>query len=926
IEVISNAEVVSLEGEAGHFTATLENCPRYIDPLRCTGCGQCSLVCPVTAVNEFDCGLDLRTAAYIPYPQAVPLAYSIDRDRCIGCGLCDRVCLAHAIDYADQPRQWDLEVGAVVLATGVDVFDPSRQKEHGYGTSPDIVTSLEFERILSASGPYMGHLMRPYDREQPKKIAWLQCVGSRSAHNGGHPYCSAVCCMYAVKEAVIAKEHAHAPLDAAIFFIDMRTCGKEFEAYYTRAREEHGVRFIRSRVHSVEPVGDGDLRITYVDESGARHHEVFDLVVLSVGFAVPQDLQDLAGRLGVELDPDHFAKTGSFHPVATSRPGVYVAGSFQGPKDIPQSVVEASASAAVCGTLLSGARWTRTREREVPQESNVLGDPPRIGVFVCRCGINIAGVVDVPQVREYARTLPYVVYVEDNLYTCSQDTQVKMAQVIRDQGINRVVVAACTPKTHEPLFQETLQNAGLNKYLFEMANIRNQDSWVHGMQPEKATDKAKDLVRMAVAKAAFLEPLRETELTLNPVTLVVGGGVAGMVAAKNLADQGYDVHLVERSSALGGQARFLHCTWKGEEVAPYLEHLISEISAHPHVKVHLSSEITRVDGFVGNFSSVIRGYTGEEESLQHGIAVIATGARESRPEEYLYGEDERVLTHLELDRRFLNGDESIRGLRAAAFIQCVGSREPQRPYCSRVCCTHTLQSALELKRRNPEMSVYVLYRDMRTYGQREELYREARQKGVLFIRYDSEHKPVVRSQQHSLQIEVLEPILQRTVTLEVDLLTLAAAVIPPDNRALGRFFKVPLDDKGFFIEAHAKLRPVDFATEGVFLCGMAHYPKPLDESIAQSLAAAARATAYVVNEHVNVGGIVAEVNPTLCSRCGACVEVCPFKAPTFDGEGAARINAALCKGCGLCVSSCRSGAIRLKGFDDAQILNMIRQV
>jgi heterodisulfide reductase subunit A len=732
--------------------------------------------------------------------------------------------------------------------------------------------------------------------------------------------------MYAIKEAVIAKEHAHSPLDAAIFYMDMRTHGKDFEQYYDRAREEHGVRFIRSRIHSVEPVGDGDLKIKYVDDVGNLRSEIFDLVVLSVGFVVAEETVKLANRLGVKLDKYQFAETESFTPVATSRPGIYVCGTIQGPKDIPQSVMEASAAAAASSTLLGESRWTRTQTRELPRETNVVGEPPRIGVFVCHCGINIGGVVDVPGVRDYAATLPYVVYTEDNLYTCSQDTQVKMAQVIREQGINRVVVAACTPKTHEPLFQETLQNAGLNKYLFGMANIRNQDSWVHAANPEAATEKAKDLVRMAVAKAALVEPLPETELLMNPVTLVVGGGVSGLVAAKTLADQGYEVHVVERDSKLGGQANRLYKTWKGEDIQRYVRQLAAGVKRHPRVHLHLSTMIAGVEGFVSDFTSVLRSSKGEETILEHGVAIMATGAEEFKPDEYLYGLDSRVLTHLELDQRFLDDDPALNSVRTAVFIQCVGSREPGRPYCSRVCCTHTMESALELKRRKPQMEVYILYRDLRTYGEREDLYHEAREKGVLFFRYGAEAKPQVTAKKDALEVRFLERILNRPIRIEADLLTLATAIVPPENESLAKFFKVPLDENGFFIEAHAKLRPVDFATEGLFLCGLAHYPKSLDESIAQAMAAASRAAALLAAGKVAVSGMIAETVTTLCTGCGVCVGICAYKAPTFNDEGKVSINPALCKGCGLCIASCRSGAVHLKGFDDAHILAMINEM
>jgi heterodisulfide reductase subunit A len=926
--VITSTEVKALEGEAGRFRVTLINHPRYIDAKKCTACGQCSAVCPVRAVNQFDCGLDLRAATFITYAQAVPQAYAIDRDACIGCGLCEKVCLAGAVHYDDKPRTRHLEVGAIVLAPGNRLFDPAKLETYSYGLSPNVITSLEFERLLSASGPFMGHLMRPYDREEPRRIAWVQCVGSRTNGGGGNSYCSSVCCTYAIKQAMIAKDHARSDLDATIFYMDMRTCGKAFEQYYRRAEKELGVRFIRSRVHSVEPSGEGDLKIRYADETGKFKDEMFDMVVLSVGFEVGKDTIELARRAGVELDEHHFAKTDSFHPVATSRPGIYVCGSFQGPKDIPESVMEASAAAAASSALLKEGRWSQTQALQRPAEINVRGEAPRIGVFVCHCGINIGGVVDVPAVRNYAKSLPHVVYVEDNLYTCSQDTQIKMSQRIQGMGINRVVVAACTPKTHEPLFQETLLNAGLNKYLFEMANIRNQDSWVHSDNPSSATEKAKDLVRMAVAKMALLEPLQETELGMNPEALILGGGVAGMTAARNLADQGFQVHLVERDRELGGAARSLYKTWKGELIHDYLLQLIDEVEHHPLIDVYRATELSKVEGFVGNFTSTLtRKEDGATLSLKHGIVIIATGGKEFEPKEYLYGEDPRVMTQLELDRHFLQDDPALERIDSAVFIQCVGSREPGRPYCSRVCCTHTLEAALEMRHRNPDAGIYVLYRDLRAYGLREDLYAQARKKGILFVRYDVERKPLVHSREdEALEVAVLDPVLERPIRLKADRLILATAILATDNGPIAKLFKLPMDGDGFFVEAHAKLRPVDFATEGVFLCGLAHSPKSIDESIAQALAAAGRAAGYLAAGKVLVSGMIAEVHQACCSRCGVCINICPFGAPTLSENGSTQINPVLCKGCGLCVASCRSGAIELKGCDDAQIMAMINQI
>jgi heterodisulfide reductase subunit A len=735
--------------------------------------------------------------------------------------------------------------------------------------------------------------------------------------------------MYAIKEAVVAKEHEGDSLDCAIFFMDMRTHGKDFERFYDSARNKHGIRFIRSRVHTITQVPEtDDLEVRYITENGEIKTEVFNMIVLSIGMETSPEVVSLAQRLGITLTKGNFCETSSFEPVSTSRAGVYVSGAFQGPKDIPQAVIDSSAAASACGEILSAGRNTLTKVSEIVPETDIAGERPRIGVFVCRCGINIAGVVDVPSVAEYAKTLPFVEFTADNLYSCSQDNQDSITQLIKEKNLNRIVVAACTPKTHEPLFQETLISAGLNKYLFEMANIRNHDSWVHKTTPELATQKAKDLVRSAVAKVALTQPLKEAELQVNQTALVIGGGISGMAAAGSLARQGYQTHIVEKSAQLGGQALNLFQTAKGERIQEKLAGLIQSVVQNSRIQVHLNTTLSQVDGFVGNFKTTLSA-TGSDQVVEHGIAVIATGAGPLVPTEYDYGKDPRILTSLELDRKLIDKDESLKSLNAAVFIQCVGSREPDRPYCSRVCCTHSIDNALELKEGNPDMNVYILYRDVRTYGEREYLYKKAREKGVIFIRYSVDNKPQVVRNNGRLVIKVTDHILGRPLELETDLISLATAIIPNRDEKLAGFFKVPLNADGFFVERHAKLGPSEFATDGVFLCGMAHYPKPIDESIVQGKAAASRAVTLLARENIHTSGTIAEVMPTVCSSCGVCVSLCPYSAPSFIEEaarfnpGKAQINPVLCKGCGLCVASCRSGAIRLKGFDNDQIFAQI---
>ncbi|HKK91365.1 MAG TPA: FAD-dependent oxidoreductase [Desulfobacteraceae bacterium] len=915
----------------------------------CLACGACASVCPtghitlekinteITKQNpflipsEYEVGLAGRKPVYVPYAQAVPNTPAIDRDVCMhfktgGCQICSDVCQMNAIDHTMKDETVEIEAGSVILSPGFEPFDPAKLDNYGYRENANVMTAMEFERILSASGPTGGHLARISDHKEPKKIAWFQCVGSRDMNKCDNKYCSSVCCMYALKEAVIAKEHAGDDLDCAIFYMDMRTHGKDFERYYNRAQDQ-GIRFLRSRVHTVTPIPDSDdLRVTYVDENGDKSHEIFDMIVLSIGLEISPEVVQMANKLGIDLTSGNFAKTDSFSPVETSRKGVFVAGAFQGPKDIPQSVLDSSAAAGEAGAMLAEARNSETRVPEVVPETNIVGERPRIGVFICKCGTNIAGVVNVPAVRDYAANLPYVEYYTDNLYSCSQDTQEAMTQIIKKKKLNRVVVAACTPKTHEPLFQDTLISAGLNKYLFEMTNIRNQGSWVHKNNPELATEKAKDLVRMAVSKVALMEPLEETALQVNPAAMVVGGGISGITAAKNLAEQGYKVHLVEKGDRLGGEANNLYKTFKDENIQEELADLLTAVEENENISLHMNTTLDNVDGFVGNFTSTLS-TGGASEEIEHGVAVVATGASAFRPDEYLYGEDDRIITSLDLDRRFINNDPSLKELTSAVFIQCVGSREKDRPYCSRVCCTHSIDNAMELKKRNPEMDVFVLYRDIRTYGEREYLYQEAREAGVIFIRFDVDNKPKVTVQDGRLTITVVDHVLKQPVEIETDLVTLATAIVPNRDEKFANFFKIPMNEDGFFVEKHAKLGPAEFATDGVFLCGMAHYPKPIDESIAHSQAAASRAVTLLARETVHTSGNVASVDPIACSSCGVCVSICPYSAPSFvkEGrfEGKAEINPVLCKGCGLCVSSCRSGALHLKGFDTNQIMAQI---
>lgn len=924
IEVVTSARVRRVEGKAGDFRVSVIKEPRYIDIQRCTGCGLCARSCPVKAVDLYNEGLSDRAAVYITYPQAVPLVYAIDREKCIGCGLCQNICLADAIKYSDEEKEVVFQVGAIILAVGFEEFNAQIKQEYGYGRFPNVVTSIEFERILSASGPYRGRVQRPSDGDIPQTIAFIQCVGSRDLRSG-NGYCSSVCCMYATKEAIIAKEHLQ-QIEVTIFFIDIRAHGKDFDRYIERAKSEYGVKYTRSRVSEVKEMqGSGNLRLSYQTEEGRLENEEFDLVVLSVGLKPPREALPLANKLGIALNSFGFCQTSTFKPLSTSRRGVFVCGAFALPKDIPETVVQASGAASCAGELLSSVRGELVAKKKYPPQIDIGSQVPRIGVFVCHCGTNIGGVVNVPEVVVYAKGLPKVVFAEDNLYTCSQDTQETIKKRIKEHRLNRVVVASCSPRTHEPLFQETLRESGLNPYLFEMANIRDQCSWVHMHQPREATEKSKDLVRMAVAKARLLTPLPRIRLKINHQALVIGGGLAGMTAALAISRQGFKVHLVEKEAELGGNLRNIHYLLSGQNTKEFLESLIDEVKSNQNIILYTTSQIKEITGYLGNLKTRISTGNGADAEVEHGVVIVATGAKEYKPTEYLYGKDARVITQRELEKRIARHQLDSATPKSVVMIQCVGSRDEKRKYCSRICCSEAVKNALKLKALYPEINLYILNRDIRTYGFQEEYYQRAREAGIIFIRYDEADKPVIRRSKGALGVIIREPILNEKISLPADLLVLSTATVAPEeNKIVAQMLKVPLNEDGFFLEAHVKLRPVDFATEGVFMCGLAHGPKSVEETISQAKAAAARAATVLSKDKVEVEGKIAVIDKSLCSGCGTCAAVCAYQAVQVDGtERLAVVNEALCKGCGSCSSVCRSGAIDVKGFTDNQIYEAI---
>jgi len=875
---------------------------------------------------------------HIYFAQAIPLIAYID-ESCLylkedKCRICEAVCKNNAIDFTQKPQKMNIRVGAIILSPGFEPFDPKVMKEYRYGEFKNVVTSMDYERLLCSTGPYQGEILRASDKKHPHNIAWIQCVGSRQVIEGGNSYCSAVCCTYTQKQVILTKDH-DADAKCTIFHNDIRSYGKDFERYFQRTEALPGIRFFRSYVSIVkeDPVTK-NVTIRYSTPDEGVKEEEFDMVVLSVGMNPPVDVQDIVKKFGIELNEHNFCKLNPTNPMETNIPGIFVSGALQGPIDIPESVFSASGAGSQVGELLKYRRGNLAKERVYPPEQDLSSEEPRVGVFVCHCGANIGRVVNVPETVEYCKTLPNVVYAQEQLFSCATNSAKEITDMIKEKGLNRVVVAACSPRTLEPLFRDTLREAGINQYYYEMANIREHNSWVHSKEKEEATKKAHDLIRMSVARACYLEPLQEFDLPVDKRALIVGGGVAGMNCALSIANQGHEVFIIEKEKELGGNARKVYRTLQGLDVQAYLKDLISKIYSHPLIHVYTEATITEATGYIGNFVTKINSNRGPVE-IKHGATVIAIGADIYKPTEYLYGEDERVVTNLELEEKIVKEDDLVMSAQSIVMIQCVGCRNEDRNYCSRICCSGSIKNALMLKEKKPDADVYILFRDMRTYGFNEDYYREAASKDVRFIRYEPEDKPTVEPGEAEdgrsvLKVTATDYILNKKLELDADIVSLAAAIIPSEStKEIANQFKVVLSLDGFFKEAHVKLRPVEFATDGVFLCGLAHYPKFMQETINQSYGAAGRVLTLLSNDVVTASGSVCEVDEKRCMGCGACVSVCTYGAlelrETRLGKKAV-VNPVLCKGDGLCNSKCPTGAIKLKHYTDDEIVAQVDAV
>ncbi len=925
IKMHTMAKVVSVSGHEGNFTATIELKARYVDPERCTGCGACESECPTKVFNVFNLGLDKRKAIYALFPQAVPNTRAIDPAHCLYltkkvCRKCEKVCDAKAINFEDQDKLIDVQVGSIILTPGLKTYQPEIRQELGYGKLQNVVTSLQFERLLSASGPCSGTVARPSDGRHPKRLAWIQCVGSRNSHNS-NPWCSSVCCMYAAKQSIIAKEH-DSEVQSTIFYMELRAFGKDFDKYIEKAKKDAGVVYKRAMISEIiEDPETRNLLIHTVGEDGRLVNEEFDMVILSIGFEPRKDAFELAKIFGISTDEYGFPQTSKLRPVETSRKGVYVAGTYQGPKDIPETVIQGSGAAAQAMALLGDRRGTEVKEVILPDEKDIAGEEPKIGVFVCHCGTNIAGTVDVKKVAEMAAKEPGVAHSETVIYACAPDGQQKIRELIKEKGLNRVVVASCTPRTHAPLFQDTIREVGLNKFLFELADIREQCSWCHMHDNENATKKAIEIVNMNVAKTKRLVPVTTSSVGVNHTALVVGGGIAGMTASLSLAEQGYGVHLVERSDSLGGLLKNVRANLEGDDVQAFLADVVRKVENNAAITVHTGTTVEKIDGFVGNFESTLV----DKEKIGHGAFLIASGGVEYSPIEYGYEQSDKIITQRELE--ILLAEKGPEKDKCYVMIQCVGSREEPNNYCSRICCQDALKNSIAIKEKAPDAQVVVIYRDLRAYGLKEDYYRRARDLGVLFLLYTPEAKPQVEVIGDKIKVNLAGKVLDREMAIDADYVVLSTGLRPqPDGDEFAKKFKLTCNIDGFLLEAHVKLRPVDFPSEGFFLAGLAHAPKNLEETISQSLAAAGRVGALLSHKSLTVSGVISKHNRDICMSCLACVKKCPFGAPFIDVDGKVSHNEVKCTGCGICAGVCPAKAYQVNYFRDDQILAMIDSV
>jgi heterodisulfide reductase subunit A len=913
IELLPYSEVTGIEGRGGDFKVSIIRKPRLVDSKRCTLCEACIKVCPVEVEREFGGGLEKRKAIYLPFPQAIPHSFVIDPKTCTRCGECVKVCSPGAIDLDMKEELETIQVGAILLGFGFEPFWAQRKGEYGFGRYANVLTSIQFERMLSTSSPTKGFPIRISDGKRMERIAFIQCVGSRDP-SCGQDHCSTICCMYATKQAMIAKERS-SDLRITLFYMDIRPMGKDYERYYEKAKAEYKIEYIRSAISSNKELQQTkNLLITYVKEDGTFEEREFDAVILSVGFTPPQTIKELAQKMDLKMNQQGFCDTGEFSPAQTSVKGIFVGGAFRGPRDIPETVVEGSSAAAAASSFLSSYQVSHP-VKEYPLEGALNEEIPKIGVFICHCGGELRKSLSVSDLINKTEQLREVVHVEEVGLACLPEDLDLIKKRIGEHGVNRVVIAACSHREIRGAMEEMAKGMGLNPYLIEYANIREQCAFVHEDYPKLATEKAMALINMSVEKARRIQPIRKGSQKVEKKGLVVGGGLTGMTASLRLAEQGYEVFLIEKEKELGGNLRESFYTLRGSNPQDLLKDLVGQVEKSQLIHLYCESEVKGFERQNGYYRTKIQNKN-EEIVIDHGALILATGGKEVTPKGYLYGEDPRVITQRQLEKMIHLNDKRLKDIHSVAMIQCVGSRDEEHPYCSRICCSHAVKNALKLKERDPRVNIYVLYRDIRTYGFYEAYYYEARGKGVVFIRYDLENKPEVTIKNGKLGVSLFDPAMGNRVSLAVGCIVLSTGIEVNDNRELARIFGVDLNMDGFFMEANPKSAPLDFVDRGKFFCGLCHSPNFMEDSISQGNAAAARAGAILSKEAMEEKAYLAYVIKRLCCGCGLCVTVCPYGARVLnEEEWKAEVIGALCQGCGSCVIACRNAASQQRNFE-----------
>jgi heterodisulfide reductase subunit A len=1054
IEIITGASLLALEGTPGHFSARIQENPRWVDADLCTGCGLCEQVCPVEIKNPFNQNLGFCKAIHLPTPHAIPNSFVIDSTACTRCGECEKVCPTGAIRISWQDRErfrvlvvddelivrssleaWlskeagfsadtagsggealellgtnsyqvmfldikmpgmdgmevlakakeispdtavvmmtayatvetaveamktgaldylikpfdaesvlpkvnslyealqlstarKLDAGAVVLCGGVSYFDPSIGKDTlCYGSAKNVVTSLEFERMLSSCGPFEGKLLRPDNLKPVQKVAFIQCVGSRDIGLNAD-FCSSACCAFAVKEARLAVEQSNGQVEAAIFYMDMRAYQKPLESYCQEAREQYGVRFVKSRVHSVIAGQNNDCILRYPSpEDGSMQEESFDMVVLAVGQRPAKGSQELADMLELPVNEFGFIKTLPFSCCETDRPGIFVGGSFTGLKDINESLICASAAAQGASLALHGAGGGLAPvAKAIEPDPELLRAPPSVFVALCTCGNKLGRVADEKALAQKLKYQPCVKGVRAFERLCTREGYNEFAEVVKKSGANRLLVGACLPHLHESRVLELARALGVNRACVEVT-----DTFTPANRDEQQGEKCRfsgssEVLSTLLGSIARLKRARPHPLPSIPVTqraLVIGGGIAGMTAALAIADHGFEVDLVEKGQKPGGNLSWIKRTIEGLETAPLLEETLGRLEKHPLITLHTQAGVLGTTGSLGCFESSVEdkdgGYT-----IAHGVCILATGGNEAPVEGFGYGLSESVMTQKEWEIALAQNCQEASSLESIVFIQCAGCRSENRNYCARVCCATTLKQALYIKGQNPSTAVFVLYRDMMAYGQMESYYTQARRMGVIFIPYKKDRPPSVEKKDEGLFVTAFDPILQRPLCISADRVILAAGLVPelPEDLAAG--LGIQIDEHGFFKEAQFKWQPVESATSGFFACGAVLGPRNIAESIASARAAASRALAVLSKAGIAGARISASVRPSLCSLCERCIEACPYGARTLDRENEKiLVNPALCQGCGSCVTACPNGASVLEGFLREQMLETI---